>query len=121
MNINLEIKQDWRSLLLLSYYSMNLIPAFLLEGCLCTIIKVDMENGSIMDGQPIELDPLFMELQMFEELFRNEHMYAYEDYREIFMQAINFFSERRILEVSEDNKYVTIVKERCGTLINFFS
>ena len=48
--INLEVKQDWRCLLILSYYSMNLIPAFLLEGCLCTIIKVEMENGTIMDG-----------------------------------------------------------------------
>ena len=48
-------------------------------------------------------------------------MYAYEDYQEIFMQAINYFRERRILEVSEDNKYATIIKERCGTLIDFFS
>ena len=48
--INLEVKQDWRCLLILSYYSMNLIPAFLLEGCLCTIIKVEIENGAIVDG-----------------------------------------------------------------------
>ena len=58
---------------------------------------------------------------MYEKLFRNEHMYAYEDYQEIFMQAINYFRDRRILKVSEDKLYATIIKERCGTLIDFFS
>ena len=31
--------KDWRCKLILAYYSMNLVPAFLLEGCIATLIK----------------------------------------------------------------------------------
>ena len=33
------IETDWRCKLILAYYNMNLMPAFLLEGCLCTLIS----------------------------------------------------------------------------------
>ena len=33
-----KIEEDWRCKLILAYYSTSLMPAFLLEGCLATII-----------------------------------------------------------------------------------
>ena len=39
------IKNEWRTKLILAYYNMNLMPVFLLEGCLCTFLQSSMLPG----------------------------------------------------------------------------
>ena len=90
--IILDVKEkDWRNLLILAYYSMSLMPAFLLEGCMASIIKSRMMSGEFTISKPLELLPLFNLLGKYENLFKNEHMYEYEGSQEIFMQRINYF------------------------------
>ena len=58
--IILDLKEkDWRSLLILAYYSMSLMPAFLLEGCMASIIKSRAISGEFTIDKPLELYPLF--------------------------------------------------------------
>ena len=77
--IILDVKdKDWRNLLILAYYSMSLMPAFLLEGCMASIIKSREMSGEFTPDKPLELLPLFNLLGKYENLFKNEHMYEYE-------------------------------------------
>ena len=47
--------QDWRCKLILAYYSMSLVPALLIEGCLATLIKSSVRNGTYEVGKPVDL------------------------------------------------------------------
>ena len=42
--------QDWRCKLMLAYYGTCLIPAFLIEGCLSTLIKSAVSQGTYEVG-----------------------------------------------------------------------
>lgn len=68
------LEQDWRTKLMLAYYSMSLIPAFLLEGCLTTLIKSSFASGEVTIDQQVELKPLFKILKVYANLFSNEHL-----------------------------------------------
>ena len=67
-------EQDWHCKLILAYYSMNLVPALLLEGCLSTLIKSALSNGTYEVGHPVELAPLFKVVHTYADLFRNESL-----------------------------------------------
>lgn len=60
--------QDWRCKLILAYYSMSLVPALLIEGCLATLIKSAVRSGTY-DGKPVELQPFFGIISNYAELF----------------------------------------------------
>jgi len=38
--------KDWSCKLMLAYYSASLVPAFLIEGCLSTLIKTALSQGT---------------------------------------------------------------------------
>ena len=95
------IKNEWRTNLILAYYNMNLMPVFLLEGCLCTFLK-SSSSGPI--SEPIELSHLFKILSSYADLFKNEHMTSNDESEEIFHQRINYFAERGLIQVSPDRK-----------------
>ena len=63
---------DWHCKLILAYYSMSLIPAFLLEGCLANLIKNAVITGNHQIGKLGELNPIFKALRMYADLFQNE-------------------------------------------------
>lgn len=119
------IKNEWRTKLILAYYNMNLMPVFLLEGCLCTFLKSSMLPGGGKKNpisEPIELNQLFKILCSYADLFRNEHMTSNDESEEIFHQRLNYFAERGLIEVSPDRKTFKVgSQERSMTLINFFS
>ena len=99
----LDVKEkDWRNLLILAYYSMSLMPAFLLEGCMASIIKSRVVSGEFTSDKPLELLPLFNLLGKYENLFKNEHMYEYEGSQEIFMKRINYFVDQGAFNISDD-------------------
>ena len=67
---------DWHFKLILAYYSMSLIPAFLLEGCLGNLIKNAFSSGNHAIEKPSDLGPIFKELYMYADLFQNEGIVA---------------------------------------------
>ena len=81
MQILLDPKdQDWRLKLILAYYSMSLTPAFLLEGCISTLIKARISAGSYEVGNSVtEVAPMFKILRTYAHLFRNESMIDLEE------------------------------------------
>ena len=44
---------------MLAYYSMSLVPALLIEGCLSTLIKSSVRNGTYEVGNAVKLEPFF--------------------------------------------------------------
>lgn len=74
---------------------MNLVPAFLLEGCLATLIKNAVVSGDI--NMPIELSPLLQATRLYADLFKNEHLNNYEVKEDIFMARIHYFAEKGLL------------------------
>ena len=101
---------------------MNLMPVFLLEGCMCTLIKSFVRSGKNSIDEPVELNPLFKVLVKYADLFKNEHMGSQDESLAVFHKRINYFAEKGILEVSADKKTVRIVnKERSLTYIDFFN
>ena len=104
LRINLDPKEtDWRCKLILAYYSMNLIPAFLLEGCMCTVIKSAFSSGSFSIGKPVEIDPLLRVLRMYADLFKNETLTAVDASKETILQRVNYFVDLGALEISNDS------------------
>ena len=86
------IKNEWRTKLILAYYNMNLMPVFLLEGCMCTVVKSSMLSGKENPvNEPIELKWLFKILCSYADLFKNEHMTSNDESEEIFYQRIDYF------------------------------
>ena len=61
--------KDWRCKLILAYYSMNLVQAFLLEGCLATLINTAMSKNKYSLGEPFELAPLMRIATTYADLF----------------------------------------------------
>ncbi len=73
--ILLDIKEeDWRCKLVLAYYGLNLTPALLIEGCICTLIKSRVSTGSYEVGKESELAPMLKIVQIYADLFKNELM-----------------------------------------------
>lgn len=52
-------EDDLRVKLILSYYSMNLMPAFLIEGCLSVFLKNEVITDENYDVKPVLMSPLF--------------------------------------------------------------
>ena len=44
-------EDDLRCKLILAYYSMNLMPAFLIEGCLAVFLKNEVITENYIDGK----------------------------------------------------------------------
>lgn len=72
--LNLK-EEDLRVKLILAHYSMNLMPAFLIEGCLSIFLKNEVLTNEYYDGKPVNMRPLYDIMELYEELFRNEHFY----------------------------------------------
>ena len=79
-DVKIELDQkdkDWRCKLILAYYGMNLVPAFLLEGCIATLIKTAMSKGDYDRERWVELEPLFSITRTYADLFKNESIYKF--------------------------------------------
>ena len=50
------LEKEWRCKLILAYYNMSLMPAFLLDGCMCTLIKTAILTGRESGIKPVELN-----------------------------------------------------------------
>lgn len=69
-------EEDLRTELILGHYSMLLLPAFLIEGCLSIFLKNEVSAVEYLDGKPIEMRPLFDIIKLYADLFKNEHCAA---------------------------------------------
>ena len=116
------IESDWRCKLILAYYSMNLMPAFLLEGAICTLIKSAVSSGEYHLDKPVEIAPLMKVVRLYADLFKNETMQTYEVQSDIIMTRVGYWVDRKVLEVSPDNETIAIKDQaRAVELFNFFS
>jgi len=69
--ILLNIKEeDVRVKLILAHYSMQLMPAFLLEGCLCIYLKSAVVNENYTDGMPVAIRPCLEIMKLYADLFK---------------------------------------------------
>lgn len=64
-----EHKEDLRAQLMLGHYSMLLMPAFFIEGCLSIFLKNEVSAKEYLDGKPIEMEPLFGITKLYADLF----------------------------------------------------
>ena len=77
--------KDWRCKLMLAYYSTCMIPAFLIEGCLSTLIKSAVSLGTYQVGQSVEIAPLFDIITIYADLFRGESLAKLEPTHNVVM------------------------------------
>jgi hypothetical protein len=109
-------------MLILAHYSMQLIPAFLLEGCLATVFKQALAKSEMVYDKPIALSPFFEVCRMYAEVFTNEHLGHFDVTPTTIMRRVQFFVDKGIFELSEDRSTVKITnKEKYLTMMNFFS
>lgn len=101
---------------------MNLLPVFLLEGCLAIFLKNEVLTDEYFEGKPILMAPLFQISLLYEELFRNEHFNKYDMRKEAMLRRVDYFVERGTLEIDHEQKHVRVKKkDETLTLIEFFS
>ena len=120
--ILLNVKEeDLRVKLILAHYSMQLMPAFLIEGCLSIYLKnAIIENGNYREGMPVAMRPCLDVMKLYADLLKNETFLSNDLSKETLLNSVGFFVKKGLLEISGDN---VIVKDRDGmfTLISFFS
>ncbi len=52
---------------------MQLMPLFLIEGCLALYLKNEVLTKEYQEGSPIAMLPLFEVVKTYASLFQNEH------------------------------------------------
>lgn len=115
-------EEDLKVQLQLAHYSMQLLPTFLLEGCLSIFLKNEVLTPEYYQGKPLIMKPLIEIIKLYDDLFRNEHFNKYDMSKETFFKRLSYFTDRGTLEISEDRKYVKVMKrDETLTLIDFFS
>ena len=57
----------------MAHYSMNLMPVFLIEGCLSIFLKNEVITKDYHDGKPVLMSPLVEIIELYANLFKNEH------------------------------------------------
>ena len=103
--LNLK-EEDLRVKLILAHYSMNLMPAFLIEGCLSIFLKNEVLTNQYYDGKPIAMRPLYDILMLYEELFRNEHFHDYAIPKEKAISKVEYFVKKGFLSIQNDTVIV---------------
>ena len=92
LSISLDQKdKDWRCKLILAYYSMNLVPACLLEGCIATLIKTAMSKGDYDMNRWVELKPLMQITRTYADLFKNESLYNFTVDQDVILACVQYF------------------------------
>ena len=78
--VNIEnLQHDLQKMLVLSYYSLQLCPAFLIEGCISLYLQNFFEKSSAKPvGSPISVKELTKDVKFYADLLRNEHMLNYD-------------------------------------------
>lgn len=83
---------DLRNMLGLSHYSLQLSTTFIMEGCMCHILRAHFRSN---DAQPLTVTDLFAQGSRFVEIFRNEHMIPYDHDKPRMYERVNYFIENK--------------------------
>ena len=106
--------------LILSHYSMNLMPAFLIEGCLAIFIQNEVLTDEYFHGKPIAMLPLLGIINIYHDLFQNEHFMDFKMQKKRILERVGYFVKKGYWTVANDE--VTVVnKERTVLILGFFS
>ena len=112
-------EEDLRCKLILAHYSMQLMPAFLIEGCLSIFLMNEVLTEEYFEGKPVAMRPLFDIVQLYADLFKNEHFTNYDLSKENLLEKVDHFVKKGYLKV-EDNNVSIANKKRAFTLLEFF-
>lgn len=121
--INIAKKEeDLRTELILGHYSMLLLPAFLLEGCVSIYLKNEVSADEYLDGKPLEMRPLLEVINLYADLFKNEHCVELQHDKLHLLPRIGFFADQDYIEINENDMTVVVKnKEKTFEMVNFFS
>jgi len=96
-------EDDLRVKLILSHYSMQLMPALLIEGCLSIFLRnAVLTDEAYYEGKDIQMLPLFDIIKLYADLFRNEHFVAHDLSKNRLLQRVNYFDRKGFLRVNGD-------------------
>ena len=119
--ILLNVKEeDLRVKLILAHYSMQLMPAFLTEGCLSIYLKNKVIENDYRDGMPVAMRPCLEVMKLYVDLLKNETFLTNVLSQERLMEGLGFFVNKKLLKIEGDN-VVVVNKEGMFKLIDFFS
>lgn len=120
--IVLKVKEeDLRVKLILAHYSMHLMPAFLMEGCLSIYLKNELiENGDYKDGMAVAMRPCYAIMKFYKDLFKNETFLSNDLTKERMLESVGFFVKKGLMQIKGDD-VIVVNKEGIMTLIDFFS
>ena len=93
-------EEDLRVKLILAHYSMQLMPAFLIEGCLSIFLLNEILTDEYSDGtKPIPMKPLFDIIKLYADLFKNEHFSNLDLSKDNLLGKVDHFVKKGYLKV----------------------
>lgn len=95
-------EKNLQQVLMLSYYSMPLSSIFIPEG----FVALFMSNNMKKDKSPFALDSLYQMMASFADMLKNEHLFDHEITRDRTQKRVQFFVDRRLAELSKDNREI---------------
>lgn len=106
--------------LILAYYSMQLMPAFLIEGCLSIFLKNSVfANDSYQDGTPVAMQPLYDIILLYTDLLLNESFLNYDLSKQRVLQSVDFFVKKGYLRLEGEN-CIVVNKDSFTVFLDFF-
>ena len=70
---------------------MNLMPAFLIEGCLAIFIQNEVLTDEYFDGKPIAMLPLLEIINIYHDLFQNEVFMDHKIQKKRILERVGYF------------------------------
>lgn len=83
--------------LILGHYSMSLMPAFLIEGCLSIFLMNEVLTEENPEGKMIAMRPLFDIVQLYADLFKNEHFFNLDLTKDNLLVKVQHFVKKGYL------------------------
>jgi hypothetical protein len=102
----------------LAFYSMRLASIFHHEGFISNQIYNLLKQENT---QPLNLEKLYVQAERFAELMKNESLYEYGYDRKLFRTRVQFFVDKGVFKLTEDQLHVTVNRSDMVTeLTDFF-
>ena len=96
-------EEDLRVKLILAHYSMQLMPAFIIEGCLSIFLKnAVFANDSYQDGTPVQMQPLYEIIILYADLLKHESYRNIDISKDRVLKSLDFFVRKGYVRIDGD-------------------
>lgn len=101
---------------------MQLMPAFLIEGCLSIYLRSAVGYESYKDGTPVPMRPCLDIMKLYADLFKNETYFSNDlsVTNPRITESLKFFEHKGLFRVQGDS-VIVVDKEGAIQLLDFFS